>query len=96
MKERERERELGGNLKSWFFETNFLADGGRGFFTYLIRSGIKFVEAGRVSEGGVLGRRQSEREREREGGSERKNVEKKLKHIPATCSTFKANIFFDN
>ena len=46
-----------------------MADGGRGFFTYLIRSGIKFVEAGRVSEGGrekggVLGRRQSERERE--------------------------------
>ena len=75
-----------------------MADGGRGFFTYLIRSGIKFVEAGRVSEGGVLGRRQSERERERERerGSERKNVEKKLKHIPATCSTFKANIFFDN
>ena len=56
MKERERES-WGGNLKSWFFETNFLADGGRGFFTYLIRSGIKFVEAGRVSERG----------REREG-----------------------------
>ena len=50
-------------------------------------------EGGR-EKGGVLGRRQSERERER--GSERKNVEKKLKHIPATCSTFKANIFFDN
>ena len=47
-----------------------MADGGRGFFTYLIRSGIKFVEAGRVSEGGVLGRRQSERERERERGRE--------------------------
>ena len=40
--------------------------------------------------------RERERERERERGSERKNVEKKLKHIPATCSTFKANIFFDN